>query len=470
MPIEVTMAKLSPTMESGQLVKWNVKVGDEVKEGDVLAEIQTDKAVMPMEAFDDGTIAVLDVAEGDDVELGQRVLVMASKGEDASEIAEKFKGGSSSESKEKPKPESKEKPKAKKADPDEGEAEEEEEKEEEQDDAAVTADAAPGAGAKGASAAPDYGGPTGSNGQKASTGSKRDPSERIRSSPLARKIAESKGVDLAEIDGSGPNGRIVRSDVEAFLKNRGASPSKDKAAPAKVPTAAGPVRETRRVPHSRMRKTIAQRMLQAKQSAPEIHVTSDIRMDRIVALREQLNEQLSKQKIKLSVGDFVTKAVAMALRKHPDLNASYEDDAMVLHGGVNIGIAVALDGGLIVPVLPNADQLGLVEIRQGTLALAEAARNNTLNPKQMMGGTFTISNLGMYGVTQFDAILNMPEVGILAVGGTEARPVVEKGELVVGQVMTITLTADHRAVDGATAAEFMRTLKSFLEEPATMLL
>ena len=171
-----------------------------------------------------------------------------------------------------------------------------------------------------------------------------------------------------------------------------------------------------------MRKTIAQRMLQAKQAAPEIHVTADIRMDRIIALRESLNQQLAKQKIKLSVSDFITKAVAMALRRHPGVNATFEDDAMVLHGPINIGIAVALDGGLIVPVLPDADRLGLVEIRQGTLALAEAARGNTLKPQQMTGSTFTISNLGMYGVKQFDAILNMPEVGILAVGATEPRP------------------------------------------------
>ncbi|WP_152052417.1 dihydrolipoamide acetyltransferase family protein [Tautonia marina] len=442
MPIEVTMAKLSPTMESGQLVKWNVKVGDAVKEGDVLAEIQTDKAVMPMEAFDEGTVALLDVQEGDDVALGQRVLVMASKGEDPAQVAEKLKGGSAS------------KAEAKKE--------------------AVPAGAGAGAGAQGASSAPDYGHSTDSNGQHAEA-EPREPGGRVRSSPLARKIAASEGIDLGQVEGSGPNGRIVRRDVEEFLQHRGAAPSKGKeaaaAAPAPaMPVARGPVRETQRVPHTRMRKTIAARMLQAKQTAPEIHVTSDIRMDRIVALREQLNAQLSKQKIKLSVGDFVTKAVAMALRKHPDLNASYEEDAMVLHGDVNIGIAVALDGGLIVPVLPNADQLGLVEIRQGTLALAEAARTNTLNPKQMMGGTFTISNLGMYGVKQFDAILNMPEVGILAVGTTEARPVVENGQLVVGQVMTVTLTADHRAVDGATAAEFMRTLKAFLEEPAAMLL
>ena len=440
MPIEVKMAKLSPTMESGQLVKWNVKVGDAVKEGDVLAEVQTDKAVMSMEAFDEGTVAVLDVQEGEDVALGQRVLVIAKKGEDAGQIAETLKGGADGEAKAKP------------------------EKRAKRD-----AEAEPAAANAGASAAPDYGRSTGANGQQAVAASASASSGgRIRSSPLARKIAQNAGVELAEIDGSGPNGRIVRRDVEAFLES--GDGSRTSQAPSSVPAATGPARETRREPHSRMRKTIAQRMLQAKQAAPEIHVTVDIRMDRIVALRESLNDQLAKQKIKLSVSDFVTKAVAMALRRHPGVNATFEDDAMVLHGPINIGIAVALDGGLIVPVLPDADRLGLVEIRQGTLALAEAARGNTLKPQQMTGSTFTISNLGMYGVTQFDAILNMPEVGILAVGATEPRPVVEDGQLVAGQVMTVTLTADHRAVDGALAAEFVRSLKGFLEEPASMLL
>jgi pyruvate dehydrogenase E2 component (dihydrolipoamide acetyltransferase) len=189
-----------------------------------------------------------------------------------------------------------------------------------------------------------------------------------------------------------------------------------------------------------------------------------------MAARERLNESLAKDKIKLSVGDFITKAVALALGRHPAVNASWESDAIVEHGNVNIGIAVALDGGLIVPVLADADQLGLREIRLQTQALADAARANKLTPKQLMGATFTISNLGMYGVKQFDAILNLPEVGILAVGTTEQGPVVEKGELAVGWIVAVTLTADHRAVDGATAAEFLRTLKGLLEEPTAMLL
>ncbi len=219
-----------------------------------------------------------------------------------------------------------------------------------------------------------------------------------------------------------------------------------------------------------MRKTIAQRMLQAKQTAPEIHVTVEIRVDKLVAIREDLNRQLAAENIKLSLGDFVTKAVAIALRRHPGLNASYEPDAIVRHGEINIGIAVALDEGLIVPVLHRADTLGLAEIHRQSAALAVAARSKQLTTEQLTGSTFTISNLGMFGIHQFDAILNLPEVGILAVAAAERRPVVEGDKLVPGTVLAVTLTADHRAVDGAMAADFVRTIKRLLEEPAMMLL
>ena len=258
---------------------------------------------------------------------------------------------------------------------------------------------------------------------------------------------------------------MVRDDVEAFVEARTAAP---KAAPrpsaAPRPLAAG------RIPHTRMRKTIAQRMVQAKQEAPEIHVTVDARVDEIVAIRERLNKGLAAEGVKLSLGDFVTKAVALALRRHPAVNASFEPDAIVIHPEVHVGIAVAIEGGLIVPVLHNADKLGLREIRTSGEALAEAARKGTLTGEQLTGGTFTISNLGMYGVRQFDAILNLPQVGILAVGAAEKRPVVVGDALAVATVMTLTLTADHRAVDGAAAADFLRTLKGLLEEPAAMLL
>ena len=297
---------------------------------------------------------------------------------------------------------------------------------------------------------------------------------RLKASPLARKLAQASSVNLAQVHGSGPGGRIIRRDIEAFLSKPQAptvaepAPTQPKVAPPTRPAVA-PL-AAQRIPHSRMRKTIAQRMLQAKQTAPEIHVSVNIRADRLVAAREELNKRLAREGIKLSLGDFVTKAVALALRAHPGVNASYEPDAIVRHGEVNIGIAVALPEGLIVPVLHRADTLGLREIRQQSEALAAAARANSLTGEQLTGSTFTISNLGMYGVREFDAILNLPEVGILAVGAADKRPVVEGDRLVVGTVMTVTLTADHRAVDGAMAAEFLRTLKGLLEEPTAMLL
>lgn len=433
MPIEVKMAKLSPTMESGQMVKWFVKVGDKVKEGDTLAEIQTDKAVMPMESFDEGVVAHLDVNEGDEIALGQRVLVLAKKGEDFKQVGSQAGAGAKSE------------PAAATAG---GES-----KGQAQGNGPVHADAKAPAAAQ----------PVGGNGEHAEGG-------RVKSTPLARKVAAAAQVNLASVPGSGPGGRVIRRDVEAFLSS-GARPAAKAAAPAPGrPTVTVNAGEPVRVPHTPMRKTIAKRMLESKQAAPEIHVTVDIRLDALMAVRESLNKQLAPEKIKLSVGDFVTKAVALALRKHPGLNASYEADAIVYHPSVNVGIAVAMEGGLMVPVLQNADTLGLREIRTGTEALANATRNGTLKPNQMMGGTFTISNLGMYGVKQFDAIINLPEVAILAVGAGEKRPVVEGDKLVVGTVMTVTLSADHRAVDGALAAEFMRTVKGLLEEPASMLL
>ncbi len=290
---------------------------------------------------------------------------------------------------------------------------------------------------------------------------------RIKSSPLARKVAAAEKVDIAQVKGTGPGGRVVRSDVEGFLKARPAG-----AAPSARPAAAssrGVVADTV-IKLNRVQTTIAARMTEAKRNAPDIHVTVDIRIDGLVAVRERLNKQLEREKIKLSVGDFVTKAVALALRRHPAVNATFDGETLTRRGAVNVGIAVAVPDGLIVPVLKNADALGLREIRTGSEALYESARAMKLTSDQMTGGTFTISNLGMYGVREFDAILNLPQVGILAVGAAEKRPVVEGDELVVGTVMTVTLTADHRVVNGADAAEFLRTLKGLLEEPASMLL
>jgi pyruvate dehydrogenase E2 component (dihydrolipoamide acetyltransferase) len=455
-PIEVTMPKLSPTMETGVIAQWLVKVGDQVKEGDLLADIETDKATMQMKSYDDGIIAHIDHQAGDEVALGERVLVLAKKGEDPKQVAAQLGPGA----------------------------------------AAATAEKKPALSASGRGGA-STGAENGQQTDQAATTTADSPGGRLRASPLARKMASSSQVNLSQVRGSGPGGRIIRRDVEAFLTgaqapapaavqasaepDAAAAPAataKPAAPTAERPAAPEPPRPSftlpplaaQRIPLSRMRKTIAQRMVQAKQSAPEIHVTIEARVDKLVAVREELNRQLAAEKIKLSLGDFVTKAVAGALRRHPGLNASFEPDAIVRHGEINLGIAVALDEGLIVPVLHRADTLGLVEIRRQSEALAVAARAGNLTTEQLTGSTFTISNLGMYGVRQFDAILNVPEVGILAVGAAERRPVVEGDKLVPGTLLTVTLTADHRAVDGAMAADFLRTLKRLLEEPATMLL
>ena len=429
MPILVKMGAVSPTMSSGHVVEWKVKVGDAVKEGDTIADVQTDKAVMPLESFDEGTVASLLVEPGQEVAVGADVLLLAAKGEDPKAVA-------SSAGK-----------------------------------AQAAAPAKKDESAKPAVAS--------SNGSTAERGGPEPVAHeavahhadggRIKSSPLARKVAAAEKVDIAQVKGSGPGGRVVRSDVEGFLKDRpaaSAAPSAKPSAAASRPAAAADTV----IKLNRVQTTIAARMTEAKRNAPDIHVTVDIRIDALVAVRERLNKQLEREKIKLSVGDFVTKAVALALRKHPAVNATFDGETLTRRGAVNVGIAVAVPDGLIVPVLKHADALGLREIRTGSEALYEAARAMKLTSDQMTGGTFTISNLGMYGVREFDAILNLPQVGILAVGAAEKRPVVEGDKLVVGTVMTVTLTADHRVVNGADAAEFLRTLKGLLEEPASMLL
>jgi pyruvate dehydrogenase E2 component (dihydrolipoamide acetyltransferase) len=462
-PIEVTMPKLSPTMETGVIAQWLVKVGDQVKEGDALADIETDKATMPMNSDDDGTIVHIDHPAGAEVALGQRVLVLAKKGEDPKQVAEKLGLGKSGAAADLARPAAGAGPKT-----------------------SSEAAAALASGPRASAAALDL---SRDNGQQGSAMEPVPSGRRQRSSPLARKVAAMSQVDLGQVRGSGPGGRIIRRDVEAFLQgdpqSRRAVPPAAAGAKTVTPKTTGaaasgsrvgvppghspPPLAAQRIPHSRMRKTIAGRMVQAKQAAPEIHLIAEVRADRIAAARALINKHLAAEGIKVSLGDFVTKAVALALRFHPGLNASFEPDAIVRHGEVNIGLAVALDEGLIVPVLHHADTLGLREIRVHSEALAAAARANTLTTEQLTGGTFTISNLGMYGTRQFDAILNLPQVGILAVGAAEKRPVVEADRLEVGTVMTITLTADHRAVDGAMAALFLQTLKGLLEEPASML-
>ena len=449
MPIEVPMGAISPTMSSGQIVEWRVKVGDKVKEGDTLADIQTDKAVMPLESFDEGIVAVLCARVGEDIPVGQKMLILAAKGEDPKAVAASFCGDAA------PKAAAPAPAKAAEPPPQRFEAQ------------------GSGVPYREETSSPTH--PEVSNGQSAhapATATEVHGGGRIKSSPLARKVAAASKVDLGQVAPTGPGGRVDpprRRGLPRLRRHRDQGRARRKVGPRAEPprVASG---EPRRTPHTPMRKTIAARMVQAKQTAPEIHVAVDIRVDEVVAIRERLNKQLAAEKIKLSLGDFVTKAVAMALRRHPGVNATFEPEAIVEHAEVNVGIAVALEGGLMVPVLQNADTLGLREIRTGSEALVEATRAGKLTSAQLTGGTFTISNLGMYGVREFDAILNLPQVGILAVGAAEKRPVVVGDQIKPGTVMTVNLTVDHRAVDGAMAAEFLRTLKGFLEEPASMLL
>jgi pyruvate dehydrogenase E2 component (dihydrolipoamide acetyltransferase) len=426
MPAELTMPQLSDTMTEGTLVKWLKKEGDKVKAGEEIAEIETDKATMPMETFDGGVLAYAVLKEGQSGPVGALVGVIALAGEKAEEIKQKYESGAVSA-----------KPAAKQA-------------ESPAEPPAAVATAAPATPLERIAApAPD------SNG-------------RVNASPLARKIAADQGVDLASLTGTGPGGRIVQADVlgaksapaTSAIPARRDSGRMDASAPGK----------TQSIPLTPMRATIAKRLQQSKQTIPHFYETIDIDVEAASALRATLNKQLEPEKIRLSIGDFVAKAVAVALLRHPGLNAHFTGTEIVRHGSVNLGMAVALPEGLIVPVLRGIEQLGLKDIRTRSADLVDRARAQRLKQDEMTGATFTVSNLGTFGVREFSAIINPPEVGILAVAAAEKRAVVRNDQIVARTIMSVTLSADHRAVDGAAAAEFLRTLKSLLEEPATMLL
>lgn len=436
MPVEITMPQLSDTMTEGTVVKWLKKEGDKVKAGEIIAEIETDKATMEMEAFESGTLALIDAKEGAKVQVGGRIAVLAASGEATDKIKSEFAGKAAA-------------PKAQ-AQPKEAKAE-----------------APLGSGSESAAPAVAVAEPpavsAGGNG----------PDARIRISPLARRIAEDRGVDLNRITGSGPNGRIIQKDIEEALA--GGAPSKAapaKAAPSKpaVPLPARVASGQKEVIQlSKMRTTIAQRLQQSKQQIPHFYETMDIDLEAVVALRAGMNKRLESQGIKLSLGDFVAKAVAVALLDHPGLNAHYNGTQITKYGDVHLGMAVALPEGLIVPVLRNIQQMDLKEIRLRSADLVERARAQKLKGDELTGATFTVSNLGTYGVREFSAIINPPEVGILAVAAAEKRAVAVGDQIVARTRMMVTLSADHRAVDGAAAAEFLRTLKQLLEEPGMIL-
>lgn len=423
MAIKVEMPKLSDTMEEGVIAKWNVKEGDKVESGDIIAEVETDKATMEVEVFDAGTILKILAQEGDSVPLGNTMAVIGEEGEDISGILEETQDGSASSGEKEQKKES---------------TSDKDSKDKEQPADPVFGDLEQNGSGQQEKAAADSG------------------DGRIKASPLARKMAEEKGIQLAKVSGSGPEGRIIKKDIESY------EPAQ--AAPAMTPQASKEDKEHR---VSQMRKTIAKRLAESKFTNPHYYETIDIDMEPVFKARKKLNDAGD---VKISFNDIVVKACAMALRRHPAINSSWKGDTILEHGDVNVAFAVAIDEGLVTPVIRQTDQKGLAQISSESKELAELARDRKLQPEQMEGSTFTISNLGMFGIEEFTAIINPPNACILAVGTIRDVPVVEDGEVVPGKRMKVTLSSDHRIVDGATAAKFLSTLRSLLENPLGMLL
>ena len=461
MAIPIEMPKLSDTMEEGVLSAWLVDEGEEVSSGDVLAQVETDKATMDLEAFDEGVLLKQVIAEGDAVPIGDLIAVIGEPGEDISDLVGDAGGDGAATAESDPDPE----------------AEVEEEPTEPAPDPEPDVEADP---------APE---PSG-DGQLSERTPEPVPAgtdtegRRIKASPLARRIAQDHGVELAQVDGSGPEGRIVRRDVEAWIEEQEAAPEPTtepspepapEPAVGEEPTYAMPDEEAafEREDISQMRKTIARRLAESKYSAPHYYLTVDIDVEKAVELREDLNELTEEQgRAKISFNDLITKACALSLHDHPYVNAAYRPDEGEIHkhNRVHIGIAVAIDEGLITPVLRDADRKGLSELARETRELAERARTRDLDPEEFEGATFTTSNLGMFGIEEFTAIINPPNSAILAIGEIRDTPVVEDGEVVPGKRMKVTLSCDHRVVDGAKGAAFLDTVKSYLEEPMNLLL
>jgi pyruvate dehydrogenase E2 component (dihydrolipoyllysine-residue acetyltransferase) len=435
------MTQLSPTMTEGKIARWLKKEGDTLSSGEVLAEVETDKATMEMEVVDEGVLHKIISPAGAVVPVGSPIAVIAEEGEEVP-ADYKPKVGAQQVA-----PES-EKPAAAPAS--------------QPAPAAATQPAAPQAQAAPAPQ-PSPAAARGGNGR------------RVKASPLARRLAKQKGINLAAIAGSGPGGRITRTDIDKAAKrgiNLGAGTAAT-ASPPLRPLPAGPMPyhadEYETLENSMMRKAIARRLVESKQQVPHFYLNIDVAMDRLMDLRAQLNEAADGA-FKLSVNDFIIKAVAKALVDVPAANASWTDAATLRHRHAHISVAVALEGGLITPVIRFAEQKGIVDISNEVKELAGRAREGGLKPEEYSGGTFSISNLGMYGIKHFSAIINPPEGAILAVGATEARAVVENGKVVARQMMSLTLSCDHRVVDGAVGAEFLAALKKHIEAPASVLI
>jgi pyruvate dehydrogenase E2 component (dihydrolipoamide acetyltransferase) len=447
MPINITMPALSPTMEEGNLAKWLVKEGDKVSSGDVIAEIETDKATMEVEAVDEGTVARLVVPAGTEgVKVNAVIAVLAAEGEDVS-VAASGNGAAAPAAKA-------EAPKA---------------------EAAPAAKAAPAAAAAPAPVA-------------AQVPAAAPSDNRTFASPLARRLAKEAGIDVSAISGTGPHGRVVKKDVETAVADGGLKPAAAAAPSAAAPAPAallakGPSDEAvlknfaegsyELVPHDGMRKTIAKRLQESKQTIPHFYVSVDCELDALLALRAQLNasapEKDGKPVYKLSVNDMVIKAMALALRDVPEANVSWTEANMVKHKHADVGVAVSIPGGLITPIIRSAETKSLSAISNEMKDLGARAKSRKLKPEEYQGGTTAVSNMGMMGVKNFSAVVNPPHATILAVGAGEERVVVKKGQMVVANVMTVTLSTDHRAVDGALGAELLGAFRRYIENPMGML-
>jgi pyruvate dehydrogenase E2 component (dihydrolipoamide acetyltransferase) len=454
MPTNILMPALSPTMTEGKLAKWLKNEGDEVKAGDVIAEIETDKATMEVEAVDEGKLHKILVPAGTEaVKVNEPIAVILGEGEDPSAVAAPAA---------KPAAQPSAAPAAKPA-------------------PAAPAPTAPAPAARAPASAHQAVAPAASPAPAATPA--RATGERIFASPLARRLAAEGGIDLGGLSGSGPHGRIIKADIEA-AQARGPV-AKPTAAPAAQPAAApvaAPALSAAAVagttayhllPATTMRKVIARRMVESKQQVPHFYLSIDCELDQLLKLRADLNAKAPDKgegAYKLSVNDFVIRASALALRKVPAANAAYSEEGAVMFDAVDISVAVAIPGGLITPIVRNADQKGLAAISSDMKALAGKAREGKLKPEEFQGGTFSISNLGMFGVKDFQAVINPPQGAILAVGAGEQRPVVKAGALAIATVMTCTLSVDHRVLDGAIGAEFLAAFKKLVEDPITMLL
>ena len=440
MPVNILMPALSPTMEKGNLAKWLKKEGDPIKSGDIIAEIETDKATMEVEAVDEGTLAKILVPAGtQDVPVNEIIAVIAGEGEDASSV----------------------KAPAAKAAP------------------APAAVSAPAPAPVAASA------PTPAAAPAAPVAAAPQAGARVFASPLAKRMAREAGIDIAAIAGSGPHGRVVERDVRAALEGgvaKAAPRPVSAGAPAPAPVqgmgdetikkmfAAGTFEE---IPHDSMRKTIARRLTEAKSTIPHFYLTVDCELDTLLALREQINAAApvvdGKPSYKVSVNDFVIKALALALKRVPDANVTWTDGAMLKHRACDVGVAVSIPGGLITPVVRDADKKTLSVISNEMKDYAARAKARKLKPEEYQGGTTAVSNLGMFGIKDFAAVINPPHATILAVGAGEQRVVVKNGAPAVATVMSVTLSTDHRAVDGALGAEFLSAFKTLIEKPMAML-